>query len=136
MAYDEEIATATVWMEASGEPPEGRRGVAWVLVNRLNSGRYGKSLADVCLSPFQFSCWNTSDPNRRRMARTPETDPVLLDCGAALQEAQAGGTDPTQGATLYYADSMTTPPEWAAKATFTVQLGSQLFFRENIAATV
>lgn len=135
MAYDEEIATGTIWMEASGEPPEGRRGVAWVIVNRLNSGRYGSSLAQVCLAPWQFSSWNTTSVDRKRLAQTSEADPVLLDCGAALQEAQAGGTDPTQGATLYYADSMTTPPEWAAKATFTVKLGSQLFFRENVAAT-
>lgn len=135
MAFDEEIADMTIFMEASGEPPEGRRAVAWVIVNRLNSGRYGASLAAVCLHPFQFSCWNTSDPNRLRIAKTPESDPVLLDCALALQQAQAGGTDPTDGATLYYSDSMTTPPDWASAAIFTVKIGSQLFYRENVVST-
>lgn len=132
MAYDDEIATATIFMEASGEPPEGRRAVAWVLINRLASGgRYGTTLAGVCLKPFQFSCWNTSDPNRMRLSNTLETDAVLLDSGAALQGAQAGGTDPTGGATLYYSDTMKTPPDWASAATFTLKIGSNLFFRDT-----
>lgn len=132
MAYDNEIAIATIFMEASGEPPEGRRAVAWVLINRLDSGRYNTTLAGVCLKPFQFSCWNTSDPNRMRLSNTLDTDPVLLDSGAALQEVLGGGyPDPTGGATLYYSDTMKTPPDWASAATFTVKIGSNLFFRET-----
>lgn len=135
MAFDEEIGSATIFLEASGEPPEGRRAVAWVIVNRLNSGRYPSSITGVCLQSFQFSCWNTSDLDRQRLGKTSESDPILLDSALALQEAQAGGTDPTEGATLYYSASMTTPPDWASAATFTVKIGSQLFYRENIAST-
>lgn len=130
--YDTEFGGATVFMEASGESPAGRRGVAWVLVNRLASGRYGGSLAEVCLDPNQFSCWNTSDPNRKRLARTALTDPIFQDSLAAVAEAQAGGVDPTGGATMYYAASMTTPPYWVSKCTFTVQIDNQLFYKENV----
>lgn len=133
MAYDDEIGSATIFLEASAEPPEGRRAVAWVIMNRLYSRRYGPSVTSVCLWPEQFSCWNAADPDRQRLGKTSDTDSILLDSVAALQEVQAGGTDPTEGATLYYSSSMKTPPEWAANAIFTVQIGSQLFYREEVA---
>lgn len=132
MAFDIEIATATVFMEASGEPSEGRRAVAWVMVNRLKADGYGKTLGAVCLKPFAFSGWNTSDPNRLRMATTAPDDPVLLDCEAAVNEALTGGADPTGGALNYYAASMKNPPDWAATMEFTIQIGSHKFYRPVI----
>lgn len=129
MAFDIEIATMTCFMEASGEPPEGRRAVVWVFVNRLNSGKYGDTLAAVCLTPWQFSGWNTSDPNRVRMAKTPHDDPILVDCETAVNEALSGEADPTQGALNYYSVTMTTPPDWVATMEFTVQIGNHRFYR-------
>lgn len=131
MAFDKEIAAMTVFMEASGEPPEGRRAVAWVLENRLASGNFGQTLAEVCLEPFQISSWNTTDPNRKRLARTSDGDPILADCIAAVAEAMEGISDPTLGATNYYAASMSVPPDWASRMTFTVQIGNHLFYKPS-----
>jgi|SRR5579872_140378 len=133
MAFDRIFAGVTVFLEASNQGPNGRRGVAWTLVNRLNSGRYGQTLTGVCLDPFQYSCWNTSDPDRKRIGKTADNDPILLDSLAAVDEAMAGGDDPTQGATLYYSTSMITPPSWAETAQFTVQIGDQRFYKETVA---
>jgi N-acetylmuramoyl-L-alanine amidase len=130
MAYDRQIAAATVFMEASGEPPEGRRAVAWTLVNRLKGTGYGDTLAAVCLKAYQFSSWDTPDSNRRRLADTPDNDPILRDCEAAVDEAVNGTTtDPTGGATFYFATSMPQPPSWAASMTETATIGGQKFFK-------
>ena len=129
MAFDLEIATATVYMEASGEPNLGKLGVAMVLVNRLRSGKYA-TLAAVCLAPEQFSCWNTSDPNRSRLAHLPDTDELLLVCEATVKHALtlAPENDPTQGATNYFAITIPTP-FWARALTKTVQIGKHIFMK-------
>jgi spore germination cell wall hydrolase CwlJ-like protein len=129
MAFDTTIAAMTVWMEARGEGPEGRRAVAHVLHNRLCAGRFGATLAEVCLAPLQFSAWNTTDPNRRAIARADEGDPVLLDCAAAVREALGGAPDPTVGATFYFATGIA-PPAWSERMTRTVEIGRQIFLKE------
>jgi spore germination cell wall hydrolase CwlJ-like protein len=129
MAYDTELATMTVYMEASGEGPEGMLAVAFVLVNRKNR-TYGHTLATVCLEPLQFSCWNTSDPNRIRMAQLNDLDPTLGEAEHAVTTAINGSEpDPTHGAVNYYATSMRTPPDWAKRMTFTVELGKHRFYK-------
>ena len=119
-------------MEAANQGEQGELCVAFVLVNRLKRGRYGTTLADVCLAPNQFSCWNTSEPTRRLLARASEEDTALVRAQEALAQARSGSvSDPTQGAVLYYADYMTRPPAWAARSKFTVKVGRHLFFTDG-----
>jgi spore germination cell wall hydrolase CwlJ-like protein len=129
MAYDTELATMTVYMEASGEGPAGMLAVAYVLVNRRGRA-YVETLAAVCLEPFQFSCWNTSDPNRIRIAQLKDEDPTLAEAEHAVTTAINGTEpDPTHGAVNYYSTSMRTPPDWAKRMTFTAQIGKHRFYK-------
>ena len=67
-ADDLDIAARTIWGEARGEGPEGMRAVAHVIANRATKGGWwGDTLWSVCLKPWQFSCWNLSDPNRQKL---------------------------------------------------------------------
>jgi len=128
VSFARDIAIRTVFMEASGSGAPGMKAVCHVLWNRLHSGRWGSNLTAVCLWPEQFSCWNTSDPNRLRLAREPEDSPILFSIGMML-DAAANEADFTQGATHYYdPDSVLHEPPWAAGATNTGQWGGQLFF--------
>lgn len=130
MAYDLQIGTGTVFSETSGEPPEGQRGVSHVLVNRLRDGRWGKTLAAVCLAPDQFSSWNTTDPNRKRLAETPDNNPILFQIQGYLQAAMDGtDPDPTGGA-LYYFNPAEVMPSWAADFIKTVSIGHHDFYKE------
>jgi len=130
MAFDLQIAAATLYMEASGEPLEGQQGVCAVLINRMNDGRWGHTLAAVCLAPQQFSSWNTTDPNRKRLALAADTDPLLMQFQGMVQQALAGTfPDPTYGA-LYYFNPALAKPLWAASFVLTVKLGNQNFYKE------
>lgn len=126
--FSTEIAARTVWMEARGEGDDGMRAVAHVIVNRLYTEKWGVKLSLVCLAPFQFSCWGTSDPNRKAMAALDDDDQVLQKCRDFIDVALEGSEpDPTNGATHYYATSIT-PPAWVHGATFQVQIGRQVFY--------
>lgn len=129
MAYSEQLATATIAMEARGEGPDGELAVAFVLRNRMNDGRWGSNLASVVLAPEQFSGWNTSDPNRKTLAEMKNDDPVLQGAAKALELAFSGLTDITEGATHYYSVKAKAPPFWITKGTFTVQIGNHRFYK-------
>lgn len=122
-----QIAARTIWGEARGEGDAGIGAVAHVLLNRVNDGRWGKTLFEVCTAPWQFSCWNKADPNRPHMLALDDDDPVLQECIAAINYAP-GEPDQTGGATHYYADTIPVP-NWTAGATQTAHIGHHVFWR-------
>jgi spore germination cell wall hydrolase CwlJ-like protein len=132
MAYDHEIATMTVYMEASSEGPEGMLAVAYVIINRLKSGRWGKTLAAVCFAPHQFSSWFYVGPNMERLANLEELDPVLGEAENAVMQALGqtvgGPPDPTNGALYYFRYDIVKPP-WAANLKFLKRIGAHEFYR-------
>ena len=131
LSWDEQIAVRTMWAECRGEPDDGQRAVAHVLLNRTDDGRWGNSLASVCLAKLQFSCWNHTDPQRVRMAALKDDEPALLSMLVKLTEAQKNReADPTQGALYYYSDSIA-PPFWAEKMTFLRKIGHHSFFTDK-----
>ena len=64
---DRDILARTLWGEARGEGFDGQIAVAWTIRNRVFDGKakswWGEGYAEVCLKPWQFSCWNQNDPN-------------------------------------------------------------------------
>ena len=91
------IATLTVIMEAAGEPRRGKLAVAYVLMNRVKAGR---SMTDVILDPWDFSCWNTDSPTRMNLDKAD--DALFAECLSCVLAATHGlEPDPTNGAYFY-----------------------------------
>jgi spore germination cell wall hydrolase CwlJ-like protein len=130
MSWSDDIGARTLWQEARGENEEGRRAVAHVINNRLKLGHWGRTVAEVCLWPLQFSGWNVHDPNRLATARLPDNDPTLVTCAQILRNVLIDvDEDLTGGAILYYAPKIVAAPSWVAEVKPCGQFGSQLFFR-------
>lgn len=96
-SIDIAVATMTVLMESAAEPRKGKLAVAYVLCNRVKAGR---SMTDVIMDPWDFSCWNTDSPTRMNMDKATEKSwaecmSVVL---AAMYELEP---DPTGGAYFY-----------------------------------
>lgn len=129
--WDFEVGRRTAWMEARGETAVGWTGVLHVLLNRVKDGRWGKTLAEVCLAPEQFSGWNTKDPNRIEMARVADNDPLLGAIGDGLDAALSGlMPDPTDGATHYCRFDLDPMPDWTVGATLTRRIGNHNFYKD------
>lgn len=87
------------------------------------------TVASTVLWPYQFSGWNTKDPNRRKVATLDTDDRLVQACARAWQEA-VNGSDLTKSATHYYAPAIVTP-EWASKMTVTARIGRHCFLKEG-----
>lgn len=94
-----DLLVRTVIGEADGEPLPGQAGVAHVVLNRLKSGSFGKSLEDVLFAPKQFEPWGS---RRDELMPIPTNDPRYQQAAAVVDGALAGKLpDPTKGSTHF-----------------------------------
>lgn len=128
-AYDKAILVKTIWGETRGESRIGRMAVVHVILNRINSDnpiyRSYRSISEVCLRKFQFSCWLDKlkmrhikvDDNFREIKK--DVDDAIL--------AYERGIDYSNGALLYYSDKGKTP-NWVAAYDQVNRIGHHHFF--------
>lgn len=135
-----DILARTMYGEARGEGVRGLEAVAHVVLNRVDARSWwGRDVVAVCLKPWQFSCWNAADPNRRKLLALSAADPVYaraFDTAARLLELQDRDhdtrvrNDPTGGATHYYGPALVKRPAWAAGRVPCARIGGHDFFRD------
>lgn len=132
MTWDMQVAGRTLCQEVRGEPIAGQEAVAHVFKNRLKTGRWGKTLASVCLWRGQFSGWYVpSDPNFSYACSLADTDPTLSHMMSVMQAALDSDKDPTSGATHYANLSiLAQKPAWITGATFCCKIGAHSFYRD------
>ena len=123
-----DIMARTIWGEARNQGPDGMAAVAHTIINRAyKQSWYGKTFADVCLKPFQFSCWNEHDPNRDKILALQYDDCDLLICISAAALSLGGNVpDLTNGATHNHTTGVN--PPWAKNKTPNCQIGDHLFY--------
>lgn len=81
---DIDTLARTIYGEARGEDIEGKFLVAEVILNRWSTEYRGmKTITAVCHDPWQFSCWNKSDPNREKLLAVTVDTKVFRECMAA-----------------------------------------------------
>jgi N-acetylmuramoyl-L-alanine amidase len=133
---DLDVLARTLWGEARGEGMDGMVATGWTIRNRVNDGKdrswWGEGYAGVCQKPYQFSCWNSNDPNYPYLSGAKQIPaPEFAKCRLAAQQVIEGAKpDPTGGATHYYSTSMPKPPKWVEGAKRTLRLGHHIFFKD------
>ncbi|MDR0678507.1 MAG: cell wall hydrolase [Holosporaceae bacterium] len=100
--------------------------IANVVVNR-KSKDFAKTVADVCLAPYQFSCWNLKDINYEKIKNVTEKNPIFKTC---IQIAEnillEKWPDITDGCDHYH--ERTIKPFWAAYLEPKRIFGSHYFY--------
>lgn len=136
-ALEIDVLARTLWGEARGEGKAGMEAVACVILNRVEIARklhgywWGNNIMQVCQKPFQFSCWNKSDPNFRKLTSVTENDIYFATALRVARRAVLGFVkDPTYGATHYHARNLTgnSAPDWAKGQKPTAVIGRHVFY--------
>lgn len=128
----EVLLAMLVFGEARGESMLAKLSVAYVVLNRWYSGRFGKTLASVILAPNQFACFNPKEPNHTKMYHPllHELQPVWNQCYVAAMKARLGiEADPTKGALFYHDDRHSHPPADWGSVEQTAEFGRLRFYR-------
>jgi spore germination cell wall hydrolase CwlJ-like protein len=111
-----------VYYEARGEPIQGRAAVAYVVLNRAESGKFPETPCAVVAEGCQFSY---------RCDGRPEALAVRADRDAAFATAKAvlTGTvaDPTNGALFFHASRIR--PGWFETRARVGKIGNHVFYR-------
>jgi N-acetylmuramoyl-L-alanine amidase len=124
------LMARTIYGEARGESTAGQEAVANVIINRLKrQGWYGKTVHDVILKPYQFSCWLESDPNFNLLLsiHLKLDKQVAIACKAVNLEL----VDNTNGATHYHTKQI--KPSWTNNHHLmqkTIEIGNHIFYKE------
>ncbi len=128
------IVAKTAWMEARSGGKEGMQSVINVIQNRARNPRWwGTDLVSVCMKPWQFSSWNTGSTQLPLVAKAQFNGDLDYAIALNLADLAVEGILPdiTQNADSYYATTIS-PPSWVAKATFTVEIAGQRFYRVEL----
>lgn len=130
---DVDLLARLIYGEARGEGATGKAAVAHVALNRAaKPGWWGKTLREVILKPYQFSCFNVE---YRDILIAPTGDTWLVCQGYAHRTLSGEFSDPTHGATHFYADTIAAP-SWAASMTQTAHIGHHIFLKAAQAGEV
>ncbi|MFP4313380.1 MAG: cell wall hydrolase [Alphaproteobacteria bacterium] len=129
-----DVLARTLWGEARGEGTAGMQAVANVVLNRVqiaqDKGKYwwGGNIIQVCQKPYQFSCWNRSDPNFRKLQAVDESNLYFATALRLARRAILGKLeDITKGATHYHAAGI--EPYWAKREKPCAVIGNHIFYR-------
>ena len=117
-----DIVARTIWGEASQEEVDIKKAIANVIQNRVKIAEekgkvwWGNNFIQICQKPYQFSCWNRSNPQFKRMERINRDDVVFDFCYRLAEDALEGRLpDNSMGATHYH--HLSAYPYWAKKET-------------------
>lgn len=129
-----DVLARTLWGEARGEGTAGMQAVASVVLNRVEVAKdkgkfwWGGNIIQICQKPYQFSCWNRSDPNFRKLQAIEENNLYFATALRVARRAVAGALrDSTNGATHYHAAGVS--PYWSQKESPTAVIGNHIFYR-------
>ena len=123
--HDIDILARTIYGEARGEKTIGKKAVA--CVNRYKAKKWfsGKTIAETCQKPWQFSCWNKNDPNRQKIMNATAVE--LGECLTIAEDFVNGKEkDFLCGACHYH--TINVKPSWAEGKKADFMIGNHLFY--------
>lgn len=125
-----------IYFEAGHEPEQGQLAVAFVTMNRVNSGKFADSICGVVKQKIgntcQFSWWCESKPYAMSTSNTlTKTNNSLynriVDLSVNFYLNHDQMKDPSRGALYYHADYVN--PGW--KLPKNTQIGRHIFYGER-----
>ena len=115
MSSDLDALTRVIYWEARGESDEGKKAVAWTVINRTKKS--GKFIKDEATKKSQFYCF----PEEMEQKVKDKCEKIAKDAINGIS------SDPTDGATFFYSGNKV--PSWAKGLSPCKIIGCHKFFK-------
>jgi len=136
---DAQLMALTIYGEARGESREGKIAVGSVILERVEHRKWdGETIQEVCLMPWQFSCFLPDDPNFPALKFIAEDwdtkitrSPDLQECfniAAMLLSGVIARTPEIAAAHATQYKTINCRAAWASKMTKIVTVGAHEFY--------
>jgi len=130
-----ELMTLCVYGEARNQGLDGMLAVASVILNRSKKASWwGHNIKSVILKPWQFSCLNENDPNRKTLENIAvdfmgnlERLNILRQCWWVARGLFEGYLASNIGGATHY-HTRAVRPDWKDKLTKITQIGDHIFY--------
>jgi N-acetylmuramoyl-L-alanine amidase len=117
----------TLYGESKPNDVADAEAIASVIMNRKRLPNWPDEVTAVCLQPYQFSCWNVSDPNRKRIMEAKGK--WFEQCKDIADRAIMGRIpDPTTRSTHYHTPAVN--PKWSKGKKAVYKTNGHLFFND------
>jgi len=132
-----QMMALTIFGEARGESRDGRIAVGSVILKRVECREWdGETIHEVCLMPFQFSCYLPSDPNLKLLQQIADAWDDFHAKSATLRQCcdiAAGlldGTIERNVDALQYVNPRTVKmmPAWTKTMKLVAAIGHHVFY--------
>ncbi len=121
---EQAVVALTLYGEARNEPIEGIVAVACVIRNRMRTHYRGQTYREVCLAPWQFSCWKKEGGAANHAAvlalaasilnEQPIEDAAFRECAWVADGVRLDTLRDRVGRSRHYHAAALTPlPKWA-----------------------
>lgn len=130
-----ELMTLCIYGEARNQGLDGMLAVGSVILNRAKKPSWwGDSIKTVILKPWQFSCLNEKDPNRKTLENIAvdfndslSRLNILRHCWWIAKGLQEGLLESNVGAATHY-HTRQISPNWKEKLQKLTQVGDHIFY--------
>lgn len=134
MEEEIDILARTIYAEARGEYKtvgiSGLIAIVNIVMNRLKHPKiFGNSVRDICLKPYQFSCWLKDDPNYSVLQNVTQDDALFKICVTVAKEGIDQKYPDLTHTSDHYHYFTASIPYWAKHHTPKVIIGRHLFYQ-------
>jgi spore germination cell wall hydrolase CwlJ-like protein len=128
-SYPSVLSALCLFREARGQSIEAKRAILHVILNRAQASFRGHDTVSVILWPYQFSSFNSGDPNSNLYPNPKYIGDwkAWLECCVVVD---APGDDPTGGAVMYESEPEGSRPAWATADKLTATIGPFRFYKK------
>jgi hypothetical protein len=129
------LIAVTIWLEARGEPREGKIAVAYVCLDRMSNG----IATDDILFPKQFSSFTYPSATFESLRKIDPLDPVFVECvNIAFGVVKGDLENPYPGIKYFWNpetmrnETGNDNPYWAKNTIIVGQVGKHRFAKDKV----
>lgn len=128
--YDKNVLIETIWGETRGESDIGKMAVVHLILNRHFANEHPifknqKTISQVCLKKYQFSCW-LNKITMRHIKRDDNYKNIIHVVEKAIHLYEKG-IDYSNGALFYYS-TIIDSPAWTKNMKKVNEIGKHKFY--------